>query len=73
METKPLIVVRTWESVAVPPVCSIYWTAADWTRVTRRHCEPLILDACGYRWHAMNARNERGQLLYELEATCPAK
>lgn len=69
-EIKPLIVVRSWTSYPVPPVPTVYWQPEDWQRIARRHCEPLILDMIGYRWHAVNARDERGQLLYEPEAPC---
>jgi len=48
----------------VPPVCTAYWTAADWAKVTRVVVEPLVLDMLGFTWTATGERDSNGKLLY---------
>lgn len=70
MEIKPLIVVKAFDVVRAPSVCSARWTAEDWSKVTTRRCEPLVIDSLGFVWTAVNARDERGSLLYEPHKPC---
>jgi hypothetical protein len=46
----------------VPPVCTAYWTEADWERTARIVGDPLVLEGLGFRWHA--DRIENGQTIY---------
>lgn len=63
--THRLIWVKATTVYPVPPVCHAFWTPADWARVSRRVCEPLVIDCLGDVWVATGQRDERGQLLYE--------
>jgi len=62
--TFPLVFVRKTTVCDVPPVCTAYWTAADWAKVTRVVVEPLVLDMLGFTWTATGERDSNGKLLY---------
>lgn len=70
--THRLIYVKATRVYPVPPVCTAYWTPADWARVASVRVEPLVIDYCGDPWVATGARNDRGQLLYEAGGRAPA-
>lgn len=55
----------------VPPVCTAFWTAADWDRYIAQNGrvveEPREILAIGFRWVATDERDERGRMLYRAE------
>jgi hypothetical protein len=65
--TYSLVFVRKTITYPVPPVCTVFWTAADWAKTARVTVEPLVLDSLGFTWTATGERDSRGQLLYRLQ------
>lgn len=66
----PLVFVRVDTVYRVPDVYCGYWTADDWRKVSRRVCEPLVIDALGFTWLATGNRDTNGRLLYR-SVICP--
>jgi hypothetical protein len=66
MSVHVLTLVRAVTVYSVPPVCSVYWTPADWNRSARRTCEPLAFRAIGLDWVSTGTRDKVGKLLYEV-------
>lgn len=67
MTTSPLVFVRKTVSYPVPPVCTAFWTAADWERTKVVTVETLVIDAIGFWWVATGERDSTGALLYRAE------
>lgn len=52
--------------VPVPPVCSIYWTADDWARVTRFVDPAPPRECCGFLYvYDPVASKREGQIMYQ--------
>jgi hypothetical protein len=66
-DIKPLVFVRRTKCYPVPPVCSAFWTAADWERTATFTVEPLVIDALGITFTATGERNARGEMLYRAQ------
>lgn len=62
----PVGELRSWTVYPVPPVCTVYWTEADWAKVARVVTEPRTIEALGFTWIAVG-RNAAGALLYAID------